>query len=73
MLRLPVAAALLLASAAMTRADDPTHLHLWEQGAPGFEDRKDEWPPRLPYRHVYPLVRESRLPQGHVRARTDPY
>jgi endo-1,4-beta-xylanase len=41
MLRL-LAAALLLAPAAVARAADPPLVHLWENGAPGFEDRKDE-------------------------------
>src|SRR5262245_35661862 len=40
--RLPLVFAFLLASITSTRADDPPLVHLWEKGAPGFEDRKDE-------------------------------
>ncbi len=39
---LPVAVVVLLAAPlASLRADDPPLIHLWEKGAPGFEDRKD--------------------------------
>lgn len=43
MLRLALAGcALVVGQLSLRSADDPPLVHLWEKGAPGFEDRKDE-------------------------------
>lgn len=34
--------AIMASSVFATRADEPTVIHLWEKGAPGFESRRDE-------------------------------
>jgi endo-1,4-beta-xylanase len=42
MSRLSVAVVFVVALVFPVRAENPAQIHLWENGAPGFEDRKDE-------------------------------